>query len=120
MKTFYSGKFIEKSKLEEAGINYPIKLEYYKRYDEDEQNKFLKYGITIVKTEYKKDKVKIETKDIKYISNDERNIEKILTIFKENEVTPISVEEILEEISKKYFNQNSNFYINQTNLNIAK
>ena len=30
MKTFFGGKFIEKEKLTEAGIDYPIKLEYYK------------------------------------------------------------------------------------------
>ena len=30
MKTFFDGIFISKEHLEEAGIKYPIKLEYYK------------------------------------------------------------------------------------------
>ena len=36
MRTFYGGKFIEKEKLIEAGIHYPIKLEYYKKINEDQ------------------------------------------------------------------------------------
>ena len=35
MKTFFGGTFIEKEKLEEAGINHPIKLEYYKEINEE-------------------------------------------------------------------------------------
>ena len=30
MKTFFGSIFIEKEKLQEAGVKYPIKLEYYK------------------------------------------------------------------------------------------
>ena len=56
MKTFFGGIFIEKEKLEEAGINYPIKLEYYEYINNEEENKS-KYGISIVKTEYKEDVV---------------------------------------------------------------
>lgn len=52
MKTFFGGVFIEKIKLMEAGVKYPIKLEYFKT---------------------KKEK-------------------------KNNEVTPIAVEDVLQEI----------------------
>ena len=30
MKTFFGSIFIEKERLQEAGVEYPIKLEYYK------------------------------------------------------------------------------------------
>ena len=36
LKTFFGGVFIKKESLEEAQINHPIKLEYYKRINEDE------------------------------------------------------------------------------------
>ena len=53
MRTFFGGKFIEKEKLMEEGIQYPIKLEYYKKINEDEfiRNKSAKFGISVVKTE---------------------------------------------------------------------
>jgi len=54
MKRFYGSIFIEKEKLEEAGVENPIKLEYYKIINEDEFVKGTnsKYGIKIVKTQY--------------------------------------------------------------------
>lgn len=103
MKIFYSSAFIKKENLNEAGINYPIKLEYYKIINEDEiiKQEKAKFGINIVKTAYKKDDTQVENKTIQYISNDEKKIEEILKILKEYEVTPIAVEEILSDISKK-------------------
>ena len=58
MKRFFGGIFIEKEKLKEEGINHPIKLEYYKQINE-ETNEENKYGITIVKTEYIPEKIKV-------------------------------------------------------------
>ena len=73
MRTFFGGTFIEKEKLEEAGIKYPIKLEYYKEINEDDINSGKeKYGIRIVKTEYLPDNLKVETKNIKYVTKDEK------------------------------------------------
>lgn len=86
MRTFFGSTFIEKDKLEEVEIYHPIKLEYYKEINEDDIQKVdkAKYGITIVKTEYKKDNLEVETKNIKYITNDEKEEDRILSIFKEN------------------------------------
>lgn len=103
MRTFFSSTFINKEMLNEAGIKHPIKLEYYKLINEDEMIKQekAKFGISIVKTEYRKEKVKVENKKIQYVSNDEKKIEEILSILKENEVTPVAVEDILSDFSKK-------------------
>lgn len=100
MKTFFGGIFIGREKLEEADIHYPIKLEYYKRIEENEdKNKdYTKYGISVVKTEYKTDEVEVECKDIPYISDDEKRVEKILNVLKENEVTPIALEDIISDL----------------------
>lgn len=103
MRTFFSSTFIKKETLKEAGIEYPIKLEYYKIINEDEMIKQekAKFGINIVKTEYQKDTIKVENEKVQYLSNDEKKIEEILNILKENEVTPIGVNDILSDFSKK-------------------
>ena len=104
MKTFFGGVFIEKEKLEEAGINHPIKLEYYKEINEDDIGSGKeKYGIHIVKTEYIPDNLKIETKSIKYVTNDEIEANQILDIFRKNQVTPINAEEVIVDLFRKKF-----------------
>lgn len=99
MKRFFGGIFIEKEKLQKEGISHPIKLEYYKNINE-EINEKSKYGITIVKTEYAPENVKVETKDLKAITDDENKINKILNLFKNNEVTTINSEEIMTDLIK--------------------
>lgn len=103
MKTFFSSTFIKKETLSEAGINHPIKLEYYKIINEDEliKQEKAKFGINVVKTEYKKEDIKVEHKKIQYLSNDEKKIEEILNLLKENEVTPIVLEDVISDFSKK-------------------
>lgn len=102
MRTFFGGAFIDKEKLEEAGIEHPIKLEYYKQINEDDINYGKqKYGIQIVKTEYIPDNLRIETKSIKYVTNDELEENRILNIFKENQVTPINSEEVILDLFRK-------------------
>lgn len=103
MKIFYCSTFIKKDELEEAGITYPIKLEYYKIINEDEimKGEKARFGIKVIKTEYKEENPKTEEKEITYLSNDEKRVEEILNILKEYEVTPISVEEIIYDFWKK-------------------
>ena len=57
VKTFFDGVFMNKERLQDEGIKYPIKLEYYKTSIEEE-NVENKYGIEITKTEYLKDNVR--------------------------------------------------------------
>ena len=104
MKTFFGSIFIEKEKLEEAGIEHPIKLEYYKIINEDEfiSKSNAKYGIKIVKTEYLDNDTKIEDKTIKYLSSNEQKVNDILTILKDNEVTPICVQDVICDFSKTW------------------
>lgn len=110
LKTFFDGIFISKEHLEEAGIKYPIKLEYYKiARDEnvkntnqvkETENTKGKYGIEVVKTEYLDGNVKIETKEVSDITNDINEADRILTLLRNNEVTPIGVEDVLEDLQK--------------------
>ena len=102
MKKFFGGIFIEKEKLEEAGIEYPIKLEYYKIINKDKYSGSNKYGVNIVKTEYIYKDIKIEEKTIEDVSNSEEKVNDILRILKENEVTPICVQDIICDFSKGF------------------
>ena len=93
-----------------AGIKYPIKIEYYKiARDEnvkntnqvkETENTKGKYGIEVVKTEYLDGNVKIETKEVSDITNDINEADRILTLLRNNEVTPIGVEDVLEDLQK--------------------
>lgn len=102
MKNFFGSIFINREKLEEAGINYPIKVEYYKIINEEEkikQNKLI-YGIQVIKTEYR-DKIGVEQYKIEHITNDEKEITKMLSLIKENEVTPVGLEDVILEIKNR-------------------
>lgn len=103
MKVFYGGTFVNTEQLKEAGIEHPIKLEYYKMINEDEMIKHKReiYGIKVIKTEYIKSNTITEEKEIKHLSNDEIKIEKMLNLFQENLVTPISVDDVITDLRKQ-------------------
>ena len=99
VKNFFGSIFINRDELRDAGIDYPIKVEYYKITNEEEkmkQNKLI-YGIQVIKTEYR-DKIGVEQEKIEHITNDESEITEILSLMKENEVTPIGLEDVILEI----------------------
>lgn len=97
MKTFFDGIFIENSKLKEEEIDHPIKLEYYKTMVE-EQNVTKQFGIEIVKTEYIKGNIRVESSIKENITNNANEIDNILTVLRNNEVTPIGMQDVLDEI----------------------
>ena len=99
MKNFFGSIFINRDELLEAGINYPIKVEYYKITNEPEKENKLLYGIQIIKTEYR-NKIGIEQNRIEHITNDENEITKMLNLIKDNGVTPIGLEDVIIEIKK--------------------
>jgi len=102
VKSFFGSIFINRDELREAGIDYPIKVEYYKITNEEEkikQNRLI-YGIQVIKTEYR-DKIGVEQEKIEHITNDENEITRILGLIKENEVTPIGLEDVILEIKSR-------------------
>lgn len=103
MKTFYGSTFINKDLLKESNINHPIKLEYYKVINEDELQirKSAKFGIDIIKTEYLEGDTKIENKTIKHLSNDEQRVNELLDALKNNQVTPVGLEDVIIDFSKE-------------------
>ena len=57
--------------------------------------------IKTLKKEYKSPQIKIEKQELKSLSKDECKIDRMLELFKENEVTPISAGEIIEDFFGK-------------------
>ncbi len=104
MKHFYAGTFINRDDLKSIGIEYPIKLEYYKTKPNMEvinnENK-IKYGIEVVKTSYIHEEIKIENTEISEFTEDEAIVNKILDTLKRNEVTPICAKYIVEDLLKE-------------------
>lgn len=98
IKKFYGGIFVNKEKLSSEGINYPIKIEYYKICDSTENREITQYGIEVVKTEYRNNNVNIENKEITNITKDEKEINNILDKLKIYQVTPVVAKYIIEDI----------------------
>lgn len=98
MKSFFGGTYVGKDTLANNNIYYPIRLEYYKTENIENYKSF--YGIEVVKTEYKEDKVNVENKVIDKITDEENTINKILEQFKLGEITPAVSEEMIEELLK--------------------
>lgn len=101
MKNFFGSIFINRNQLAEAGINYPIKVEYYRLTDENTKTikNGLIYGIQVIKTEYR-DKIGIEQNKIEHVTSDENEINKMLGLIKEHQVTPVGLEDVITEIKK--------------------
>jgi len=104
MKYFFGCTFMSRQELTDIGVKYPIKLEYYKikTNEEDVKNqKDIKYGIEVIKTSYIDEKVDIERRSIPEIIRDEIMINRILDKLKENKVTPVSAEYVIEDLLKE-------------------
>ncbi|MCI9365737.1 MAG: hypothetical protein HFJ54_03900 [Clostridia bacterium] len=93
IRKFFAGVFIDKERLEENNISYPIKLEYYKIRDSKDE-----YGIEVVKTEYREEFTKIENEVVTKITTEEEKINSIIHKLKRNIVTPTGLKDTLEEI----------------------
>lgn len=93
-KIFYGGIFMDRENLKHNGIYNPIKIDYYKT---EEMENDVKYRIEIVKTEYINEKTNIEINNMYEISNKEQEVDEILRLLKDNDVTPIGAEDIISD-----------------------
>lgn len=104
MKYFFGCTFMSREELANIGVKYPIKLDYYKTKTNEENIKNeneIKYGIEVIKTSYIEDKVDVEKRTIPEIIKDEIKIEQILSKLKQNKVTPVSAEYVIEDLLKE-------------------
>ncbi len=100
-KNFYGGFFISREQLQEAGIPYPIQLEYYKVTQSDNLGESpTTYGVQVVKKEYEQGRINIESKIKNNITSDEIYANQLIDILHKNQVTPMGLEDVIEDLSK--------------------
>lgn len=97
-KNFFGRTTIDSSDSEEIKEDEKIELEYYETHNLKE-NDGKKYGIEVLKRNLKQDKFNIETKIVNNISNEENTINRLLEILMINKVTPVSVDDVISDIS---------------------
>lgn len=97
-KSFFGRTIIDSSDSEDLRCNEKIELEYYETHNLTGKYE-RKYGIEVVKKDEKSEKFNIESKMVNNISNEEKDINRLLEILMLNKVTPISVDDIISDIS---------------------
>ncbi len=95
-KSLFGRTVIDSSDSDE--INEKIELEYYETRNLAEKNG-REYGIEVIKKEKMQEKFNIESKIINNISKEETQIDRLLEILMLNKVTPITVDDIISDIS---------------------
>lgn len=91
-----------KVKLEEWNYqNYydEFKVEYYKIENLEKDNR--RFGIEVLKKTKYKNNVIIERRKIENFLNTEEKVDKLLKILKRNRVTPIAVEDVIDDLKFK-------------------
>lgn len=95
-KSLFGRTVIDSSDSDE--INQKIELEYYETRNLAEKNE-RKYGIEVIKKREMDEKFNIESKIVNNISNEETQIDRLLETLMLNKVTPISVDDVISDIS---------------------
>ena len=101
--TYYGATLLDEIDLLETSDQNRIELEYYgtEKHSNNKSKEQTFYGISIVKKEYKQDKIKYEKNTIDKISTNENIVENIIAIMKQHKVTPIGLEDVLRDLLKK-------------------
>ena len=97
-KSFFGRTIIDSSDSENINDDERIEVEYYETHNLTEKHG-RKYGIEVLKRNQKKEKFNIESRIVNNISNEEKEINKLLEILMINKVTPVSVDDVISDIS---------------------
>lgn len=97
-KSFFGRTIIDSSDSENINDDERIEVEYYETHNLTGKHG-RKYGIEVLKRNQKKEKFNIESKIVNNISNEEKEINRLLEILMINKVTPVSVDDIISDIS---------------------
>lgn len=97
-RKFYGDTIIKCEDMENAEQKNHFKLEYYQVESAiTEASHLAKYGIEILKRDVVNDDI-LERKEIRDITNVEEKIYNVLDILYRNEVTPVSVDDVIEDL----------------------
>ena len=98
LRTFFGKTTINNEDAEQANFD-RMYLEYYKNVNEREIKKDEKpYGVTIIKKTQIGKILEIEEKEVKNILNRENDVDNILKLLVENKVTPIGLDDVLQDL----------------------
>ena len=97
-RTYYGETFLEKRDLAETNIENKIRLEYYTTKQTKEKKDV--YGIEVIKKEYKTNGIDTEISIRDQISNSSQKVIEIINTLKEYKVTPIGLNDVLEDLLK--------------------
>ena len=97
-KSFFGRTIIDSSDSENINDDERIEVEYYETHNLTEKHG-RKYGIEVLKRNQKKEKFNIESKIVNNISKEKKEINKLLEILMINKVTPVSVDDVISDIS---------------------
>lgn len=97
LRTFFGKTTINNEDAEQANFD-RMYLEYYKNVNEREIKKDEKpYGVTIIKKTQIGKILEIEEKEVKNILNRENDVDNILKLLVEYKVTPIGLDDVLQD-----------------------
>lgn len=98
LRTFLGKTTINNEDAEQANFD-RMYLEYYKNVNEREIKKDEKpYGVTIIKKTQIGKILEIEEKEVKNILNRENDVDNILKLLVEYKVTPIGLDDVLQDL----------------------
>lgn len=103
-RIFYGDVILGENELRESSTKYPIKLEYYKRKTKRmsfNNEAYEIYGIEIVKKEYQEKQINLENKTIENVTKNEKLLNKIIKMLKDNTVTPMGLSDVLHDLFNK-------------------
>ena len=98
IRKFYGDTIVKLDNLNYKNYFNEFKVEYYKTFNNEKENENSKFGIAVIK------KIKIENneitekKEIDGFLDTEEKADKLLYILKRNKVTPICVEDVIEDL----------------------
>ena len=97
-RTYHGETFLEEEDLAETNIKNKVQLEYYTTKQTNQKKDV--YGIEIIKKEFKTNGIDTEMSSINNISNSSQKVIEIINTLKEYKVTPIGLNDVLEDLLK--------------------
>ncbi len=97
-RTYHGETFLEKKDLAETNIKNKVQLEYYTIKQTNEKKDV--YGIEVIKKEFRSNGIDTEISSINDISDSSKKVIDIINTLKLNKVTPIGLNDVLEDLLK--------------------
>ena len=98
IRKFYGDTIVRLDNLDYKNCFNEFKVEYYKIINYEEENEQIKFGISVIKRIKIENNEIVEKKEINSFLDTEEKADKLLYILKRNKVTPVCVEDVIEDL----------------------